>query len=274
MSIMCGNCGKTHTSITEVKSCHGSVHTAPEPVQEVIAERRHSPRAAQAGTTTTKTPDWLANPANPKRVKYAHDLINKYPTDALNIELSDVMMNILDEKPISAGDVDKLIAAMQAVRTLVKSGDYKAIQDAVAAETVQPVAKKCSCACGQVSHTVAPAPAPVPQAPKGPTLFDLGQEVPDGYYAVVTDGKTHFYRVSRKTKNGREWVKVQEQASSDLYEMKYLRAVAAMQAIIEAGIPESSMLYANELGQCFTCGRVLTDDESRACGQGPVCRNK
>ena len=50
--------------------------------------------------------------------------------------------------------------------------------------------------------------------------------------------------------------------------------VAALRAIMEAGVEAAGNLYADELGNCKKCGRDLTDEESRARRMGPVCADK
>lgn len=48
----------------------------------------------------------------------------------------------------------------------------------------------------------------------------------------------------------------------------------AAQSITELGPEAAAKMFADNLGRCSACGRWLTDDESRAAGKGPVCRNK
>ena len=99
--------------------------------------------------------------------------------------------------------------------------------------------------------------------------------LPDGYYAIVTDGKTHFYRMSTyKNRDGQERRKMQEQASDELHYVRWPNAIHIQDLINAAGVAESQKLYADELGQCYICGRTLTDDESRARGIGPTCAKK
>lgn len=50
--------------------------------------------------------------------------------------------------------------------------------------------------------------------------------------------------------------------------------LAALHAILEAGVDNAGNLYADTLGNCKKCGRDLTDDESRARRLGPVCAGK
>lgn len=118
----------------------------------------------------------------------------------------------------------------------------------------------------QAPETSAEAVTPAPRTFRPITL-------PDGYYAIVTDGKTHFYRVSTwETRDGQKRRKMQEQASDTLHKMYWNNALAIQDLINEVGVDASQKLYATELGCCYVCGRTLTDDTSRALGIGPMCR--
>jgi hypothetical protein len=48
--------------------------------------------------------------------------------------------------------------------------------------------------------------------------------------------------------------------------------IAIAEKIIAAGPEQAMMRYGREIGECGHCGRVLTNDESRAMGIGPRCR--
>lgn len=105
------------------------------------------------------------------------------------------------------------------------------------------------------------------------------EEVPAGYYAVATDedaiNRTAFYHVDRPTQG--RWagfVFVQLQVSEDFQRMSQAAGNAVLVKIAAMGSLESSKLYGRELGVCGVCGRNLTNDESRAAGIGPICRDK
>jgi hypothetical protein len=109
-------------------------------------------------------------------------------------------------------------------------------------------------------------------APAAPVRARLDfSSIPDGNYAVRVDGVVKFYRVS----TGRNGYKnVQVRASDELF-MKFGKAgIAILHQIVEAGLVESQMLYANELGRCWRCGKTLTDEVSRDRGMGPDCYAK
>lgn len=95
-----------------------------------------------------------------------------------------------------------------------------------------------------------------------------------GYYALVVEGKTHFYRVERPAKGkhaGRTFAA--EQASDTFYKMSWAGQAAALDAI--ALDPQgAAQLYAEKIEKCSRCNRTLTDDDSIARGIGPECAKK
>lgn len=109
-------------------------------------------------------------------------------------------------------------------------------------------------------------------AATGYTPRDRFADVPDGYYAVTTnDDVLAFYRVSTwKTSGDR---KVQVQASAELHLVRGHKATDAILAKIRLATPPvAGKRYADQLGNCYMCGRTLTDETSRALGIGPKCR--
>lgn len=119
-------------------------------------------------------------------------------------------------------------------------------------------------------------------APDSPTTASMRPVIPsrdrfsdvqDGYYAVMTeDGVLAFYRVSTWPSGDR---KVQVQASDALHRLPGRAAVdGVLNKVREATPPIAGKRYADHLGNCWKCGRTLTDAESRARGVGPVCVNK
>ena len=106
-------------------------------------------------------------------------------------------------------------------------------------------------------------------------------DIPDGNYAFEYQGKTHFYRVSRKAGKGkyagRTFVNVQERASSVLYRVDdYKRRAAILRSIREKGPETCGLLFAQRLGKCRFCFEDLTDEDNpyKALGAGPVCGPK
>lgn len=92
-----------------------------------------------------------------------------------------------------------------------------------------------------------------------------------GRYAVTDDtGVTKFFRVKAGTKNP-AYRFIDVQASDTFYPVRGKATVVIAKAIL-TDVAGARMLYANELGRCYQCGRTLTDETSRTLGIGPVCR--
>lgn len=123
---------------------------------------------------------------------------------------------------------------------------------------------------------------PVPQATDKPDFDDFA-DITDGNYAIVREGKTHFYRVTRKAGKGqyagRTFTNLQERASDSLFRVEGPWPVrkAILNAIREAGVEASHLLYSSALSRCWHCNITLTDDRDNpyhAHGLGPVCGPK
>lgn len=100
-------------------------------------------------------------------------------------------------------------------------------------------------------------------------------DVPAGRYAIVSNGKTVFLKVTCPKDGpfaGRVFVNVQ--AGDELHRTSPAARDLFLAKIVEAGPEEASKLYGQEIGSCGRCGRTLTDQESRDYGWGPVCRGK
>lgn len=115
------------------------------------------------------------------------------------------------------------------------------------------------------------------QEPVAPVRARLDfSAIKDGNYAVREESdRVRFYRVSTGS-NG--FKRVQERASDALFPVQGRGGIAILHKIMKAGLAESGLLFALELGRCCRCGRSLTDEESRANakvngGLGPDCVN-
>lgn len=98
-------------------------------------------------------------------------------------------------------------------------------------------------------------------------------DVPDGYYAVNTDGTLKFYRFRTSRSNGRRYLNVQ--ASDEFHPIHKIFTRTLVLETIRTMSPQTSMeLYGQHIGRCGRCGRTLTDAESRARGIGPDCWEK
>lgn len=259
-----------HATVAEARACEaqrqgGTTVTATKPQAKptsAVMDRlrrqagQPAPTVAATRTNTTATrparaaqgkPGFVAYPASEKAVKYAKDLIEGRDHSLISLAASEVMMHLLEGKPVSAQECSLLIDDLRAMpRKDVKS-----------------------------ASNPNNAPQAQAQAASGPSLRDLCEGLADkGYYALRTPGSAdeiHYYRVTRNTKSG--YVKVQEQASDTLWPVDYKRALKVVAAIQEDA-EAARNLYADTLERCYRCGRTLTDEESRALRIGPDCRSK
>lgn len=111
-------------------------------------------------------------------------------------------------------------------------------------------------------------------------LAELEKRAAAGHYAVEgEDGMLRFYKLDVPTEGrwaGCVFVKqvtghVGEEGSRVRHPAKRLEVLAAIEA---AGPVEAEKRYGQEIGRCSRCHRVLTNEESRAYGIGPECRQK
>jgi len=103
-----------------------------------------------------------------------------------------------------------------------------------------------------------------------------GQAFPDfkdGYYAIsVPNQQLKFYTVKRWKKNP-DILFVKVWASDNQFEIKDpVRKTAILTAI--ANDPDAGPRFGREIGNCYVCGRTLTDELSRSLGIGPICRGE
>jgi hypothetical protein len=114
------------------------------------------------------------------------------------------------------------------------------------------------------------SPAQATTAAPAATLADVAA----GHYAIASTGANDlaFYRVDRPTEGqyaGRTFVKLVVGGHPDRNVAR--NQVAGILARIAAD-PEAGARYGQQLGQCRTCNRSLTDALSRQIGEGPECR--
>lgn len=104
------------------------------------------------------------------------------------------------------------------------------------------------------------------EAPKGDTPEP-------GYYAVLHEGILRFYAV-RAGKGRWEGRTFLNRYRSDFQDRVYRAEETAVYAAILADPAAAQKRFAEETAHCWTCGRRLTDEVSRALGQGPDCRGR
>jgi len=112
----------------------------------------------------------------------------------------------------------------------------------------------------------------------GPATGKLNfPDVPEGHYAVASETGNNdldFFRVDRPTEGkwaGRTFVKRVVGGKPD-FGVRGEAAVKVCERIVAAGVREAALLYGQEIGRCCRCNRHLTDEDSRAFGMGPDCR--
>ena len=125
----------------------------------------------------------------------------------------------------------------------------------------------------------------VTQEPRkvAPSTIDLRQ-VQAGRYAVINgQGEVTFLRIDRPDHGTWEgWVFVKVQVSDDFQrigaqrpqEPTYRGQWPALLAQVLADPQGCAKRYGQAIGSCASCGRTLTNAESREYGIGPECRGK
>jgi hypothetical protein len=109
------------------------------------------------------------------------------------------------------------------------------------------------------------------------TVTVTAEQVPSGRYAITSGGDNDlaFYKVDWPTDGpyaGQVFVKLVVGGHADTRVPRKLVA-GVLERIAAVGPAEAMSRYGRELGYCGRCGRHLTDEESRAYGLGPKCRN-
>lgn len=106
------------------------------------------------------------------------------------------------------------------------------------------------------------------------------QDITAGFYATPSrtgNNDLDFWKVTVRD-NGFKVVKRVLGGGTDksprLEPAGQQQQAAALSAIIRTGLEESQRLFSSNMSRCQDCGHTLTDEESRAAGRGPVCRNK
>lgn len=103
-------------------------------------------------------------------------------------------------------------------------------------------------------------------------------DVPAGYYAIKSltgNNDLDFFEVDRPVGgrwDGRTFVK-RIIGGQNPIPIRGRLAIPVLQAITDAGPAEAGILFGQTLGQCYKCGRHLTDEVSRELGIGPTCRS-
>lgn len=122
-----------------------------------------------------------------------------------------------------------------------------------------------------------PASAPIKATPADLPSADV---VPAGCYALDTKegalNETVFYRVDRPEEGrwaGRVFVKRLEGGDREI-RVPVGQVAGILERIASVGAEEAFKAYGRLTRVCGVCGKSLTNDESRAYGIGPKCRQK
>lgn len=261
-----------HDTVSEARTCEanrqvGTVITRPEGV--VRLERAHANNTRVAKATATAAPAFAARPAHPARMQYAKDLINKRDTAMLSFAASEVMMNVLDGKTVSADEVALLIDDLRALPRL----------------TEERVAKRAEVfAAAGMATTQATIPQQTTTARKAlwaewralaAALVKTSTHPSGARFAIENLAGANdlsFWWISEH--NG--FCKLRQVIGGGRREevRDPQRMIDIAKRIQEAGPYEAMIRYGQEIGACGHCGRDLTNEESRAAGIGPICRNK
>jgi len=222
-------------------------------------------------------PGGVARPASPKAVKYATDRLRIRAWEG-HLSQNDykVAKELMAGESVDANLCRKLI-------DVLGTFPYKREERAWVKDTGGDVVHDCqsgySCHCG-VETAVRPVSAP--PADGGTPVRDPGLAarirglkalVPDSRYAVeVNSDKLRFFLVT--TGNNGKYTVIKEYASDTLHAKRFTEYEEILTSIVEAGPKAAQVRFGQELGQCYHCNRILTDETSRELGIGPVCRNK
>ena len=114
---------------------------------------------------------------------------------------------------------------------------------------------------------------PLVDMPKVDTKVSVN--VPAGRYAVEINGELIFAAVDRPESG--KWAGytfVKRQVGPELVRIHRSLSDKILTAIRAAGPEAASIRYGQELGICGRCNTELTNEESRARGIGPICKDK
>lgn len=194
------------------------------------------------------------------------------------------MNTATDTKPAYIAEAEYVKAAVSVIGNIMKD-EGMPLAELLAAFPNRPTTRdECTAIASWVGVRIKERRAATAVKPTSPAPTSQGvpnwDDITDGNYALPYNGKTHFYRVSRREGRGkwagRTFVNVQERASDELYRVEFKRGLAIMHSIREYGVEKAHLLFSTELGQCWHCLKSLTDDTNpyKVHGLGPVCGPK
>jgi hypothetical protein len=107
----------------------------------------------------------------------------------------------------------------------------------------------------------------------GFVVLPAGDRVPAGRYAVPTPGEANEHGFFKLWIGDRGGWSLRRQLSDDFVPMERTQQLKVLARIASDPLGYSA-LFGQLIGACGVCGRTLTNDESRAIGIGPVCRER
>lgn len=182
-------------------------------------------------------------PVSPAQQSYLTNLLAKITSEPVRTALQADLNSLYEARLLDTREASRQIDRLKAIVSAQAVAAAPAVVEAPA--VVVP------------SAPVAPAQQPFPV-------------VAAGRYAVVFEGVLRFYNVTRKV-SGRTEIK--RYSSDELLTLRMYEVVRVLR-LIEADPATAQMTYARETTRCFTCGRKLTDADSRERGQGSDCASR
>lgn len=259
--VRCGNHGRGahvyHANSAEVRFCYQSqtrpVSAPPAAAPSQAPRNADEARSASMQRLANQTSPFFERHASEGRVRLITALVEEHLTQPEDGVLAEAIVKALHEG-MSDSFAKKVIEQLLVLKTQRKAAAAKA---SYASE-----------------NTAASASA---EARK--LVARVMGEANEGNFAIEVDGKTRFYRISKRGKNSRtpgSW-KIQERVTDMLLPRANAMLGTVCAAILEMGVEASGRLFADRLHQCRTCGASLTDDTGNPyyeMGYGPECGGK
>lgn len=233
--IKCGNCKDWHRAVQEVRDCHGVGSPAPSsPSQETLPGTEETEEEFQARYDEMKRK--LGNTATEKQQNLIERLISEREA----------------EYP------DQMKAEREKITGLVFRGQFN---------------KKAA------SNTIDRLFDRYPQHEQKSVLPQAKalEGIPLGFYAIQSmtgNNDLDFFSVREHKESGNRYLRrvIGGRVDGSAVHRSVVAKVA--DRIRETGIDKARKTYAEEIGNCYVCNRVLTDEESRRHGIGPVCAGR
>lgn len=255
--VKCGNHPRDervyHATSADVRDCYGQrnvrpitpVSAPPAQAQPTNADEARTAAMQRLANQTSPFSTTATYPASPRQIDFYTDLVN----EVFDGEAKDRALAMVGT--LSSTRIKVMISNMLEMRTS---------QRAMKASTPTPSSQ-----------------------PTGTWKADMIEKVmgtwSEGNFAIEEQGKTRFYRISRRGKNSRRpgtW-KIQERVSDSLFPRSDGLLSKVCPEIMAMGVKASALMFFERMHMCSKCGRSLTDDTGNpyyAMGLGPECGGK